>query len=117
MSHYEKKYTSSDRKADDEQAIQDIVEYLGMKRIPLFGDLVQLAVCVEHEILCKGRDGELHKQTIEGLNMTLGFAGISGRPFHAFCRRYCLNKYREWMASNDGGSPVQTDEEGFRIKE
>jgi hypothetical protein len=49
--------------------------------------------------------------------MTLGFAGISGRPFHAFCRRYCLNKYREWMASNDGGSPVQTDEEGFRIKE
>lgn len=117
MTHYNIDYSTlqMSEKEKDEKAIQDILEYLGMEKAALFGDIVQLACCIEHEILCLSNDGQLRKQTIQGLNMTLGFAGISGRPFHAFCRRYCLSKYREWMAS--GSDPVQTDEEGFRVEE
>lgn len=108
-------YKGLDRKRADEKAIQDIAGYLGDERVALFGDLVAYATCIEHEIEMLGQDGKPHKQTMQGLNMTFGFAGISGYPFHAFCRRYCLSAYRTWMASSSDGQPVETDEEGFAL--
>ena len=96
--HYEKSYKNLEPKEADEQAIRDIVEYLS-GREQLFGDLVQLAVCIEHEIPCESSDGKARVQKFQSLNMTFGFAGITGFPFHAFCRRYCPNKYKAWVES------------------
>lgn len=98
--HYEVSYKDMDPTEADEKAIRDIVDYLD-GREQLFGDLVQLATCVEHEIPCESSDGKARVQPFHSLNMTFGFAGIQGFPFHAFCRRYCPNKYAEWMASGD----------------
>jgi hypothetical protein len=113
--HYERSYKGTDRKAADEKALCDILDYLGTENLPLYGDLVGLAVCIEHEIPCEANDGQLRKQSIQGLNMTFGFAGISGYPFHAFCRRYCPNKYREWMTTGDDA--MELDTEGFAVEE
>lgn len=97
--HYEISYEGLGEKEADKKAIVDILEYLGTDKVALFGDLVALAVCVENEIPCKSNSGELRKQTVQGLNLTMAFGGISGRPFHAFCRRYCPGKYEEWKNS------------------
>lgn len=108
--HYETSYKNLPREEADEKAIQDIMDYLGTEKTSLFGDLVQLATYIELDKEIEGR-----KQTIQSLNMTFGFGGISGYPFHAFCRRYCLSKYRAWMA--DGSDSISTDEQGFTISE
>lgn len=115
MTHYLTKYDSLTRQQADDKAIEDIIEYLGNtpEKIVLFAELAVLANCIEHEILCESNDGTLRKPTIQGLNMTFGFAGISGRPFHAFCRKFCFNKYVAWMTS--GNDAVQLDEEGFTV--
>ena len=115
MTHYYTQYESGSREDKDEQAIKDIIDYLGTspEKIILFAELAVLANCIEHEVLCMSNDGTPRKQSIQGLNMTFGIAGISGRPFHAFCRKFCLNKYREWLSSNSGGEPVVSDEQGF----
>lgn len=97
---YEVSYKGMDPEAADEKAISDIMEYLGIEKAALFGDLVQLAVCIEHEIPCDSVDGTPRVQVLMGLNMTMSFAGIAGFPFHAFCRRFCPTKYREWMESS-----------------
>lgn len=97
---YEVSYKGMDPEAADEKAISDIIEYLGTEKAALFGDLVQLAVCIEHEIPCDSVDGTPRVQVLMGLNMTMSFAGISGFPFHAFCRRFCPTKYAAWMGSS-----------------
>lgn len=112
MTHYNTSYKGMDRKQADEKAIRDIMEYLDPK-VELFGDLVSLAVHVENELPMIGQDGKPHVQKIGGMNMLFGFAGISGYPFHAFCRRYAPNKYREWMTS--GSDAVELDDENFPV--
>lgn len=77
------------------RALQDIMEYLGVDKAHLFGDLVALATMIEHEI----PDDSGKVSTIQSLNLTFGFAGISGFPFHQFCKRYCPSKYTEWVNS------------------
>lgn len=90
--------TISDNLEQDEKAIADIREYCSQKQ---WDALMQL---VGHP-----------DTTVQHINFALGLAGISGRPFHAFCRKYLLDKYREWMANGDDA--VQTDEHGFRLTE
>lgn len=90
-------YSSVPEEEKDVKAIADILEYLGIDKAELFGDLVALAVCIEHEVPCESADGIKRVQTIQSLNITFGFAGISGFPFHAFCRRYCPTKYEAWL--------------------
>lgn len=102
------KYEGSKQEID-EKAIEDIKEYLGSvsrEGCSLFQDFVKLAEIVE------SRQG---KSTVQSLNMQFSMAGVTGRPFHAFCRRYCLQAYREWMGG--GSDPIETDERGFRLAE
>ena len=103
--HYERSYKDLSREKADEKAIADIMEYLGIERAHVFGDLVAYAVVLEQIPDTKFK--------VQSLNMMMGMAGISGYPFHAFCRRYCLSKYREWMAAEP--NPWSTDEQGFTI--
>lgn len=81
------------------RAIQDIMEYLGTDNAHLFGDLVALATLVELEI----PDSTGKVSTVQNLNLMFGFAGISGVPFHQFCKRYCPSKYAEWVNSDSKG--------------
>lgn len=90
---------SKTREQIDVEAIKDIKDYCSEKQ----WDALQQAV---GQVEC----GHL---TIDNLNFMFGIAGVSGLPFHAFCRKYCLEQYRAWMA--DGSDGVPTDEQGFRI--
>jgi hypothetical protein len=102
MTHYNRYYNDSDgtREQLDERALNDIREYLGDKE--KYDYLVSFAEAI---------DGE--KRTVQHLNFAMAFAGISGRPFHAFCRKYCLEHYKNWLRSDVGGEPVEPDEHGF----
>lgn len=101
MTHYDTSYKHLPRKEADEKALEDIKEYLGEE---IYNNFVK-------EIEAGIATGDVTAKTI---NMYFGFAGISGYPYHAFCRKYCLASYREWMHS--GKDPVQTDENGYTIK-
>ena len=93
---YEISYENiADRKERDEKAIQDIKDYLSPELWDIMMELIE------------------GPHTIKDINMSLAFAGVSGYPFHAFCRKYSLEKYREWMQSPNGGEPVIVDEQGF----
>lgn len=111
MTHYHTSYKGMDRKQADSKAIADIMEWWGNgeKAFLLFGDMVQYATHVEQAI--KSDEGRV--LTFQSLNMMFGMSGVSGYPFHAFCRRWCPNKYREWMTT--GPDAVELDEEGFTI--
>lgn len=80
----------------DAQAMADARDYLGETRWAIIEDLL--------------RDP---KQSIDRLDFYLGFAGVSGYPFHALMRHYRLEEYREWMHSGDDG--IMTDERGFPL--
>lgn len=97
MSHYNTDYKGLPRGEADKKAIQDIRDYLSQEQWDCFMQGV----------------GD-PKMTIKGLNFAFGFVGVQGYPFHAFCRKYVLDKYRAWMASGD--DPVQTDAQGFTIE-
>lgn len=99
MTHYTTHYDNLSREQADIAAIHDIEEYLGSP------DKMQHLINAA-EMCQTVRD-------IVTLNMSMAFAGISGRPFHALCRRHCLNAYRMWMA--DGEDSVPTDEQGFAL--
>ena len=81
----------------DEQALQDMRGYLSEKQ----WDAVMRIV----------GHIEAGKGTIDTLNLSLGFAGVSGYPFHAFCRKYLLQQYIEWRTTGECATPV--DERGF----
>lgn len=101
MTHYTHTYTHLSPQAADDKALKDMIDYLGQSRFDL---LIEAT-----------KDPSL---TINGLNMLLGFAGVSGYPFHAFARRHMLTRYREWMATDDGdGLTIATDAAGFPTKE
>ena len=82
----------------DAQAVADMKEYLGDER---FGILVGLSAIAKTA------------EDVQQLNYWCGFAGVEGRPFHAFCRTYCLEAYKAWCRSNVAGEPVDPDEDGF----
>lgn len=84
------------REEADLAAIHDMRNYLGDEK---FGLLVRVT-----------KEPGL---TIGKLSFLMEFAGVSGYPSHAFCRRYCLDLYREWMHSGDDAVP--TDSKGFPI--
>jgi len=112
MTHYNRYYDGPEsREAKDKRAIEDIKEYLGTdaKGKEKFDLLVEGAESIGRG----GRPVGADKITVLKLNFIFGMAGITGRPFHAFCRKYCLGPYKEWLLSSDGGDPVPCDEEGF----
>lgn len=93
MSHYTRRYSGLSRAEADNQAIEDMKDFLSDKQW-------QTVVAMLEE----GAD-------IEPVNFGLGIAGVSGYPFHALCRRYALERYRAWRAEGEDG--VATDAEGF----
>ena|SRR5687768_3837839 len=96
--HYYLDYTKLPNKEADEKALKDIREYLSQDQ---WDCLMQLV----------GNPAT----PINTINFCLGFTGVSGYPFHAFCRKYMLDKYREWMATPQGDEPgIETDEHGFQ---
>lgn len=101
---YEIQYKHLGREEADAKAIEDIKDWMGRdeKGAERFLILVEVA----NEIL-QG------KSPFGSLNMTMGFVGIQGFPFHAFARKYCLEPYREWMM--DDSDPVMVDEKGYTI--
>ena len=99
--HYDISYKGiEDRYERDAKAIRDIENYLNSPE--KFQILLDLASEVDNG-----------HTPIKGLNIAFGFAGIQGYPFHAFCRKFCLKPYIEWMTS--GADAVQVDREGFTI--
>jgi hypothetical protein len=95
MTHYDVSYKGMDREEADRKALNDIAEYLG--GVDKFVEIVEA---------CKG-------ETIQRINLWFAMGGISGYPFHAFCRKYHLAAYREWMHAEP--DPVLTDENGYSI--
>lgn len=93
-------YAEMENHEADQQAVSDMAEYLGEERMALIVEYVQGATTT----------GE-----VSTIINALAMAGVSGRPPHALCRKYCLNLYREYMAEEVNGGSVQTDEEGFRL--
>lgn len=106
MSHYDVIYDTKNKSREelDAKAIDDIKEYLGRDKDG--AERFQILLDCANEV-------NQGKMTVQQLNFTFGFAGIQGRPFHAFCRKYLLEKYKEWLRSPSGGEPVEPDEQGF----
>lgn len=102
---YERHYVGKSGPDLDRDAISDLRDYVSQDQ----WDTLQQAV------------GQLTagSLTFKQFNFLFGIAGVTGRPFHAFCRRYCLEEYRAWMAEPSSEAPegIQTDEAGFRIEE
>lgn len=98
MTHYDVSYKGMSRAEADTKAIKDIQEYLTPKQWEIFMGMVANP-----------------DTTIHTLNMSFGFVGVSGYPFHAFCRKYMFDKYVEWMTT--GEDAVKLDAEGFTIKD
>jgi hypothetical protein len=96
MTHYNTSYKELSRSEADEKAIQDIIDWLGQEKFDKI---------VEH----------LKDQPINTVNFALSFAGVSGYPFHSFCRKYMLDRYRAWMAEEP--DPIATDENGYPIEQ
>jgi len=94
---YDVSYRHLSREKADENAIKDIKEYLTPEA---------------WDILMQGVGNP--NTTIDHVNMSFGLAGVQGYPFHAFCRKYLLKKYREWMHSGDDA--VMTDEQGYSLE-
>lgn len=94
MSHYEISYADiSDRHLKDGLALCDIMDYVGQEKFDLLRELANTLDCL-------------------GMNFAMSFAGVSGHPFHAFCRTFMFDKYIAWMA--DPKDPVVVDSEGFQ---
>jgi len=88
----------ADLAARDEAAISDTKDYLGEERFNFLVSEMEKAKTAEW---------------INQMNIAFAFAGISGLPFHAMCRKYALKAYREWMHSGDDA--VVTDEHGYVV--
>lgn len=97
MSHYTIRYTNGSREELDEKAISDMKEYLTEKQWDAF---MQIAASSDVDI--------------DQLNFYFGMVGVKGRPFHAFCRKYFLDKYLVWMRT--GEDPQLMDDRGFHIE-
>lgn len=95
MSHYKRFYAELTREQADEQAIEDIREYLSDKQ------WATLMMMVEEEY------------PIHQFNMGFAIAGVQGYPVHAFLRKYRLEAFRAWM--HEGDDAVLTDEQGFPL--
>ena len=89
-----------DRDQRDWAAIKDIKDYLSEK---------------QWDVFCEEARDTHTAQDFQKINFYMGFVGIEGFPVHAFGRRYCLEAYRAWMMSSEGGDPILVDEQGFLI--
>ena len=85
------------RETRDLVALDDLSAWMGERRMGILLAEATKAVTAAH---------------VARLNMVMSFAGVTGLPFHAFCRANCLEAYRGWMADGDDGVP--TDAAGFR---
>jgi hypothetical protein len=99
--HYTTSYKGCfSRELADDMAIGDIKEYLTPQQ---WTALLELARQVNN-----GETG------FPSINFGLSIAGVSGYPFHAFSRHFCLLAYREWMHTGDDA--VMTDSAGFALE-
>lgn len=111
MTHYDIKYDSGDRAADDAKAIADIRDYLSTKQWACLMALVGQATPAE---LAEAGTPN-YPPDIKAIRFAFMVSGVSGYPVGAFCRKYALAQYRTWLASGD--DPIQTDEQGFPQQE
>ena len=86
----------TDKFERDRKAVEDTKDYLGEERFNLIVRELQQVLTPEQ---------------VDSINMMFAFAGISGLPFHAMMRKYCLYAYRQWMAAEP--NPIPVDEHGF----
>jgi hypothetical protein len=86
------------REEMDMAAIQDCENWFGEEQFALLADAIQR---------CE-TPGD-----VQGINMSMAFSGVSGKPFHAMLRKYNLTAYRAWM--HDGPDAVRTDAQGFAL--
>ena len=97
---YEVNYADiGNRAARDDAAIADLRAYVSADAFTFLVEYAEGATLAEH---------------IPPLRFALSTGGISGLPFHAFCRRYCLAAYRAWM--HEGEDAIHTDEQGFPLQ-
>ena len=91
---------SKTREQHDEQAIRDLMDWLSP----------QAHKAVE-QMLAEPT------YTVQHINMALGFAGVSGRPFFALMRKHRLEEFRAWCRDDGHGGSRETDEAGFFVDE
>lgn len=95
-------YKDLDPKDADEMALEDLKAHIGESDYSSLVEMVHM------------RRENMDHGIIDSINITLGFwHGVTGMPFYAFCRKYALKEYREWMHSDP--NPVMTDENGHNI--
>lgn len=105
MTHYNTHYDTATKSPEelDKKALEDIKDYLGRHE----KGYEMLLTLIDYAIQCRTAED------VQGLNFSLGMVGISGRPFHAFCRKYCLPAFLLWLSSDTAGGSVVHDEKGF----
>lgn len=86
----------------DDRALDDLKEWLTDKNWQIFREEAEKVTDAQGWIT---------------INNSFGFIGVQGYPVHAFGRRYCLIGYRDWMHSETDGGPIETDAQGFVIKD
>jgi hypothetical protein len=75
------KYDAEDPAANDAKALKDIKEFLGTRRWKVVVGAAKASSTAAH---------------VQHLNIAFGFAGITGFPFYAFCRKYCPEALALW---------------------
>lgn len=103
MTHYNRHYVGKPDAELDEDAIKDLKEWFSEKQW-------EIALQIAGQI-------QAGTETIQNLNMAFGFCGVSGRPFFAFCRRYCPAEFRVWCRDPKHGGPRYTDKDGYWIED
>lgn len=104
----------ADRAERDAEAVRQLEGWFNALNPNMLPELIDHAKGAEW--LAKASDegtNELAIEAIDELNMAIMIGGVSGLPYHAFCRKHCLTAYRLWM--HDGADAVLTNEEGFAL--
>jgi parvulin-like peptidyl-prolyl isomerase len=79
------KYDAEDPAVNDANALKDVKEYLGARR---------------WKIVKEAAKASATSKDVQNLNYAMAFAGITGFPFYAFCRKYCPKAYMEWRVEH-----------------
>jgi hypothetical protein len=92
MTHTSVSYAGKTQEAGDKAALKDLKQWLGVER---YGRFLGISC------MCKTA------QDVASLNFLLGFAGATGRPFHALCRKECPKAYALWQEAEPVGDDLK----------
>lgn len=101
MTHYNVDYSkTNDRDAGDRDAVWDLLEWCNAKQWEILVQTAQSAKTIKD---------------VQVLNFQMSFVGVTGRPFMALCRCFCLDALKLWWHNPEDPPPVNAtmDDNGF----